>query len=210
VPTPNNPITQGSYWVVTPAAEYVSKAYGNLNGSDLFFYVAQGTNELRVVGFSVDVPGNTTYVLALDVKWVGVVSAAGIVHVYYADLNGQMWYIPFTLIGASVSSHLLSITNVMTFSVTYTPQSNPSAFMIMIDDGVHHTLYVSGDPLFGSLISTMETYSNALDLSNYITMPSIAMHPLDTNVLTVICQKVTEPPTSTYVGFYAVTVQGLS
>jgi len=210
VPTPNNPITQGSYWVVTPAADYISKAYGNLNGSDLFFYVAQGTNELRVVGFSVDVPSNTTYVLALDVKWVGVVSAAGVVHVYYADLNGQMWYIPFVLFGAQVSPQLLSIINVVTFSATYTPQSNPPAFMIMTDDGVHHTLYVSTDPLFGSLLSTMETYSNALDLSNYITMPSIAMHPLDTTVLTVICQKVTEPPTSTYVGFYAVTVQGLS
>src|SRR5271167_4108201 len=133
MPTPTNPITQGSYWVVTPASNFLSKSYGNLNGADLFFYVSQ-TNELRVVNFTTDKPGNTTFVLAQNANWVGTISLAGIVHVYFADLNGQMWHIPYQIFGSNSTTLTIPITGVNNFSVTSTPQTTPPAYMMLTDD----------------------------------------------------------------------------
>jgi hypothetical protein len=204
-----------TYFVVTPAAQFISKAYATLNGTDLFFYVNE-SNALQVINMnstgSGASPGSITHTLALGVKWVDVIEALGVVYVYYADFAGNVRYIPYRNFGGLVPTPvLLSTALAVTFSTIFTPQSNPPVFLMMIDDGVAHRLYISTDSDFSTLLVPVQvTYNNALDTSEYLTMPSIAMHLLDTTVLTVIFQRVTEPPTSTYVGFYAVTVQGLS
>src|SRR5271170_5331875 len=116
MPTPTNPITQGSYWIVTPAANFKSKAYGNLDGADLFFYVSQ-TNNLCVVNFNTNTPGQTTYVLAANAQWVGTISLSTVVHVYFADFSGQMWHIPYQIFGSNVVPTTIPITGVVNFSV---------------------------------------------------------------------------------------------
>src|SRR5271167_2637710 len=169
--TPNNPITQGSYWVVTPAANFKSKSYGNLNGVDLFFYVSQ-TNDLCVVNFNTNKPGNTTFVLVAGATWVGTISLPGIIHVYYADFSGQLWHIPYQIFGSNTIPVMIPITNVQNFSVTYTPQTTPPAFMLLKDDGVFHTLYVNHatDPTFNSLLApATKIYNNALNPTVFVT-----------------------------------------
>lgn len=203
------PISPDTYFIVTPASEFISKAYGSLGGTDLFFYVSD-TNELRVVNFTNNAPGNITFVLAQNAIWVGVISQTGMVHVYYADGSGQMWYIPYTVFGATVVPKTLPIQNIITFSCTFTPQSGPPAYLIMVDDGIFHHLYAANDAQFASLISSTNVYDNAFDTSLYITKPNIAMHPLDTNRLTVHVQQITVLTDVNQVGFYVVEVPGLS
>jgi len=209
MPTPINPITQGSYWIVTPSANFLSKAYGNLNGVDLFFYVSQ-TLELCVVNFNTNTPGNTTFVLVTGATWVGTISLAGIVHVYYADLSGQLWYIPYIHFGATIVPKMLGIGSIVTFSVTYTPQSIPPAFMCMTNDGVSHNLFVATDPMFEAQISSIKTYNNSFNTSIYVTNPVIAMHPSDTKNLTVHVQQIVVLSSVSSVGWYVVEVPGLA
>jgi hypothetical protein len=209
------PIPLNKYFIVTPSSQFISKAYATLNGTDLFFFVNDLGN-LRVVnmqsGNTTATPGSTIYTLVQVAKWVDVIEASGVVYVYYADAEGNVWYIPYRNFGGLVPAPvLLSTVQAVTFSTIFTPQSTPPAYMLMIDDGVHHQLYASTDPAFSSLLAPAQlTYNNALDLTHFVTMPSIAMHPTDNTVVTVICQSVTVPPTETSVGFYAVAVQGLT
>src|SRR5271157_5049387 len=192
--TPNNPITQGSYWPVTPGVEFVSKAYGNLNGTDLFFFITT-TQELRVVTFTTNTPGNTSFVLSVGAQWVGVMSFASVVHVYFADLNGQMWHIPYRILGGAFIASQIPITSAVDFSVTYTPQTTPPAFMLLKDDGVFHTLYVNNanDPTFNTLLApATRVYNNALNPNVFVTLPTVTMHPDDTVNITVICQDINQ------------------
>jgi len=212
MPTPNNPITQGSYWIVTPAANFLSKAYGNLNGVDLFFYVSQ-TQQLQVVNFTTSKPGNTTFVLAQNAAWVGTISLSSVVHVYYADLNGQMWHIPYQIFGSNVVPTTIPITGVSNFSVTSTPQTTPPAYMMLTDDGVYHTLYVNKatDPTFNTLLSpAVRIYNNALNPAVFVTQPTVTMHPDDTVNITVIVQSVNQNTAVSSVGFYTVAAPGVS
>ena len=212
MPTPNNPITQGSYWAVTPGAEFLSKSYGNLNGTDLFFYVST-TLELRVVNFTTDKPGLATFVLAIDARWVGTLSLAGVVHVYYADSGGQMWHIPYRIFGAAQIATAIPITGVVNFSVTSTPQTTPPAYMMLTDDGVYHTLYVNKatDPTFNTLLApSTRIYNNALSPAVFVTQPTITMHPADTENVTVIVQSVNQNTAVSSVGFYTVEAPGVS
>lgn len=209
MPTPSNPITIDTYFIVTPGSEFISKAYGNLNGADLFFYVSD-THELRVVNFNTNTAGNTTFVLAQNAAWVGVVSAAGRVHVYYADRSGSVWYIPYTIFGATVTAVTLAIHNVLSFSVIFTPQSGPPAFLLLADEGIFHRLYVANDSMFTSPISTTAVYDNAFDQTIFVTRPTIAMHPLDTARITVHTQQIRVSDDFSQTGFYVVQVPGLS
>lgn len=212
MPTPNNPITQGTYWVVTPGAEFLSKSYGNLDGTDLFFYVST-TSELRVVNFTTNKPGNSTFVLATDAKWVATISIAGVVLVYYADLTGQMWHIQYRIFGAATAKTQIPVTGVNNFSVTYTPQTTPLAYMMITDDGVYHTLYVNNanDPTFNTLLApATRVYNNALNPAVFVTLPTVTMHPDDTVNLTISCQSINQHTDISSVGFYTVVAPGVS
>ena len=201
-----------TYFIVTPGSEFLSKTYATLSGTDLFIYITE-TGSLRVVDMvsagGNATPGNTSFALAQNAKWVGSVSRPGIVHIYFADNSGQMKYIPYTLLGGPVIINNLSISNVQTFSVTYTPQTTPQAYLMMTDDGLHHNLFAATDPKFQAAISTTQTYNNGFDLSKYVTRPSIAMHPADTQNLTVNTQEINTHTSASQVGFYVVKVPGL-
>ena len=99
---------------------------------------------------------------------------------------------------------------IVTFSVTYTPQSIPPAFMCMTNDGVSHNLFVATDPMFEAQISSIKTYNNSFNTSIYVTNPVIAMHPSDTKNLTVHVQQIVVLSSVSSVGWYVVEVPGLA
>jgi hypothetical protein len=208
-------IPVNKYFIVTPSSQFISKAYANLNGTDLFFFVNE-TSNLRVVnmqsGGSGATPGSTIFTLAQVAKWVDVIAMPGVVYVYYADLEGNVWFIPYRNFGGLVPAPtLLTTVLAITFSTIYTPQSSPLVFQMMIDDGIRHRLYVSTDPTFTTLLApVLAAYNNSLNTTIYLSQPSIAMHPLDTNRITVTFQETIVANSNTNVGFYEVRVPGVS
>jgi hypothetical protein len=203
------------YFIVTPSSQFISKAYANLNGTDLFFFVNDLGN-LRVVnmqsGNTTATPGSTIYTLAQIARWVDVIARPGVVYVYYGDYDGNIWYIPYRNFGGLVPTPtLLPLATAVTFSTIYTPQSSPPAYMIMVDDGLRHHLYVSTQPTFATLLAPNQvTYNNTLDTTIYLSQPSIAMHPLDVDRITVTFEQTVVATSVTSVGFYEVRVNGVA
>jgi hypothetical protein len=200
--------------VVTPAAQFISKAYATLNGTDLFFYVNE-SNALLVINMnstgSNASPGSVTYTIALGVNWVDVISRPGVVYVYYIDSLHNVWCVQYRTFGATPTATLLTTVPAITISTIFTGQSSPPVYQMMVDDGIRHHLYVAHDPLFTALVVPAEaTYNNSLDLTIYLSQPSIAMHPSDTNLITVTFQQTLISNSSTSVGFYEVLVPGVS
>ena len=207
-----------TYFIVTPGSSVQNQPgfYAKLGNTDLFFYITE-TGALRVVNMNSTAttasPGLLSYSLAQGVKWISIatVPTPNVVHVYFADLAGHIFYAPYTLFGGGIAFRLLSqITPAITFSTLFTATSTPNSFMMMVDDGIRHNLYVAGDPTFNSIISTTVTYNNSLNTSVYINRPSIAMHPQDTNKITVTCEQTIVQTSVTGVGFYEVLVNGIT
>ena len=202
-----------TYFIVTPGSEFISKSYAKLSGTDLFFYVTE-TNSLRVVNMvstgGTATPGSTSFTLANGVKWVGTIAQAGIVHVYYAIASGQLFYIPYISFGGTVTPVSLTIGSAQTFSVIHTPQSIPPAFLLLVDDGIHHNLFVATDPMFEAMIASLITYNNSFNPLIYVTRPTISMHPADTSRITVHTQQITVLTSVSQTGWYVVQVPGLS
>jgi hypothetical protein len=124
-----------------------------------------------------------------------------------------MWHIPYQIFGLSMIPTSIPITGVVNFSVTHTPQTTPPAYMILTDDGVFHTLYVNNanDPTFNTLLApATRIYNNALNPSVFITQPTVNMHPLDTQNITVSCQSINQHTAISSVGFYTVVAPGVS
>jgi len=208
-------IPLNEYFVVTPGAQFVSKSYATLSGTDLFYYVSD-TNSLQVVNMNSTVtsaaPGSLTYTLAANATWTGVVARPGVNHVYYSDFSSNVWYIPYNTFGGNPSAPVAigSVGTAVTFSVIYTPQTTPPAYMMMTFDGVFHRIFVASDPRFTSLLAPGSiTYNNALAPTFFVTEPNISMHPLDTVNLTVFCQQLNEHTTIVEVGFYGVAAPGV-
>jgi hypothetical protein len=204
-----------TYFVVTPPSQFSSKSYATLNGTDLFVYVNE-TNELRVVNMNSSAtnatPGTITYTLAQDVKWVRAVSLTGVVHIYYADTSGNLWLIEYRQLGATITSiNLTGFATAVTFSAIYTPQTSPPAFIMLVDDGIRHNVYVATDSQFlDQLVSPTVVYNNTLSPTIYLSFPSIAMHPQDTTRATVTVEQTIIQTSVTSVGFYEIVVPGLS
>jgi hypothetical protein len=203
------------YFIVTPSSQFISKAYASLNGTDLFFFVNDLGN-LRVVnmqsGNTTATPGSTIFTLAQVAKWVDVIAQPGVVYVYYADNDSNVWYIPYRNFGGLVPSPVLvPVVPAITFSTIYTAQSSPPVYQMMVDDGLRHHLYVSTTPTFSSLLSpALVAYNNTLNTAIYLSQPSIAMHPLDTDRITVTFQETVIQTSLTNVGFYEVRVPGVA
>jgi len=211
-------IPVNTYFIVTPSSNVVNMpgAYATLGVTDLFFYITE-TGSLRVVNMNSSgsnaVPGLISYALAQNVKWMDVITMPGngVVQIYYADTSGVIWYAPYVTLGSTVMfQSLSSITTAITFSTIYTPQSSPPVFMLMVDDGIRHNLYVSPNPKYQSILSNTVTYNNNLSSLTYLTRPSIAMHPSDTTAITVTCMQTVLLTSMTNVGFYEVLVPGIS
>jgi hypothetical protein len=220
---PTSGIPLNNYWVVTPTSQFTTKAYGNLAGTDLFFYV-NDTGALVVVNQNsasvsahppdgASAPGSITYTLAPAAKWVDCVSVApyGTVHTYYADPSGTIWYIPYSAFPGRASATQVTTVNAVTFSVAHLPNSTPNAFVMIVDDGIRHWLYVATDPLFQNLLNpAVAVYNNSLDQSIYVTRPSISMHPNDTTLATVSCHEIIIQTSLSDVGFYEIEIPGVS
>lgn len=204
-----------TYFIVTPGSEFISKSFANLNGTDLFFYITE-TRALRVVNMvstgGSAAPGSVSFTLAQNTKWVETVALAGVVHVYYSDLSGNLFYFPYTTFGGSFAAPVaMSISNTITFSVIHTTTSTPPVFIMVADDGIHHNMYVATDPRFQIQLTTQPTvtYNNSLNTHIYLFHPSIAMHPADTNRITVTFQQTVVLTSVEGVGFYEVRVPGV-
>jgi hypothetical protein len=206
-----------TYFIVTPSSQFIHKAYASLNNTDLFFYITD-TGSLRVVNMNSTVsppsaaPGLLTYSLVQGVKWLGVIAQTGVVHVYYSDASGNLFYFPYTNFGGNFPPPIaLTITGTVTFSVIYTPQTTPPVYMCIMDDGLRHNLFVATDPRFQVQVTSQPTvtYNNTLNTAVYLTMPNIAMHPADTNRATVTFQETVVFTSANNVGFYEVRVPGV-
>lgn len=207
-----------TYFIVTPSSQFIHKAYASLNNSDLFFYITD-TGSLRVVNMNSiasppsAAPGLISYSLVnTGVKWLGVIAQSGVVHVYYSDAGGNLFYFPYTTFGGNFPTpQALTITGTVTFSVIYTPQSTPPVYMCIMDDGLRHKLFVATDPKFQVQVTSQPTvtYNNSLNTTVYLTMPNISMHPDDTNRVTVAFQETVVLTSVNNVGFYEVRVPGV-
>jgi hypothetical protein len=207
-----------TYFTVTPGSsvQTVPGFYAKLGGTDLFFYVTE-TNALRVVNMNSTAtnatPGLISYSLAQGVFWLSVITQPGngTVHVYYQNSAGVLFYAPYALLGGPIAFKQMATVpaGIITFSTLFTNTSTPPCYMLMTDDGIKHTLYVAADPAFQGLISTTVTYNNSLATAVFISRPSIAMHPADTNKITVTCEQTIIQTSVTGVGFYEVKVAGI-
>jgi hypothetical protein len=203
-----------TYFIVSPGSEFVSKGYANLNGTDLFFYITE-TKALRVVNMNSTIssasPGNISYTLAQNVRWLGVIQATGVVHLYYADDNtGQISYIAYTQFGQPFRVVSTTIGHAVTFSVTFAPNSNPPAYLMMVDDAVHLNFFAASDPQFQSVLGSEQAYNNAIDHNFYTTRPSIAVHPQDTDRVTVHVQQINLHNSTSQVGFFVLRIPGVA
>jgi hypothetical protein len=208
-----------TYFIVTPGSNVENQPgfYAKLGGTDLFFYITE-TQALRVVNMNSTAtsasPGLISFSLAQGVNWISVITQPGngTVHVYYQNAVGLIFYAPYSVFGGGISfKQVASVpAGVITFSTLFTNTSTPPSYMLMADDGIRHTLYVAADPAFQGLISTTVTYNNSLAPAIFIDRPSIAMHPADTNKITVTCQQTIVLTSVIGVGFYEVKVAGIT
>jgi hypothetical protein len=213
------PILQDHYFDPTAVGSNLgARGYGNLAGADVFFYIST-SSELRVKqANSSTLSGLSTIQILVTggVQWLSVIQQPpqGVVHLYWTNTNGAMFYAPYTARNFSepISPVSLPFSTAYTFSTTYAQHGTPPAYCMLVDDGTRHTLYTSATPDFSTLLGTQVVYNNNTNLAVYINKPVIAVHPLDTNVATVIVQHVDlpSPPGIQKVGFYVTFLPGVS
>lgn len=196
-----------TYIPVAPETNPISKGYLLLGGSDVLIYVSS-THELRST-----VAGHTTYsTLALGVSWVFCVQQNTSGHVYYVDLSGRTFHLEYDQPGLAVHAPTLlnNVSAAVTVSALWSATSTPNSFMLMVDDGIRHHLYVATDAIFQNLVSNTVTFNNSLSTLALVSKPCIAMHPSDTDAITVTCERTDLNTDLTTVGFYEVKVPGVS
>lgn len=194
-----------------------ARGYGNLAGADVFFYISQ-TNEIRVKQANATATSgqSTIQILVTDVKWLSVIQQPpqGVVHLYWSDPSGAMFYAPYTARNFTqpVTPQSLAFSTQFTFSTTLAPNGSPAAYCMLIDDGTKHTLYTSINPNFSPLLGSSVVYNNTFSNAIFVNMPVLAVHPQDTNIATINTQVTTlpSPPGIPKVGFYVAKLPGVS
>ena len=204
-------IPQNTFFTVTPATNPRSKATGTLNGVDYFFYISE-TRDLRVKTFS----GVQSYTLDTNTLWVDTVQGIGVIHVYYSNRNGIIFHIPFEHFGqgngAPINTGISGA--IVTFSANYAANTTVSlvatpTYLLLLDDGVNHNLYVASDPDFQTVLGTKRTFTNLVTPTHYVRRPTISIHPEDTNICTVNIQRIKISDSTSKVGFYVVRIPGV-
>ena len=197
------PITPDQDLTVVPA-NFVSRAYANLSGEDLFFYVTQATHELRVKSFT----NSNVILLAVNISYVSVIQATGVVHLYFADVNGVVYYAPFTNsnFSAPLNPVHIPVPSVKTISTCYAPNASPPLYALLIDDGTVHTVYTSQTPDFAVFKGQLRVFNNNIDHVHYVTEPVITVHPQDTINAVVHVRRITGAASQT--GFYTCVLPG--
>src|SRR5271157_3465320 len=210
------PIPLNNYFDPTAVGSNLGpRGYGNLAGADVFFYVST-TNEIRVKQANATVTSgqSTIQILVTGVKWLSVIQQPpqGVVHLYWSDLSGNMFYAPYTAQNfiQPVVPQSLPFSTQFTFSTTLAPHGSPAAYCMLVDDGIRHTLYTSINPNFSPVLGSAIVYNNTFNDAIYVNMPVLAVHPQDTNIATVNTQvtKLPTPPGVPSVGFYVCTLPG--
>jgi|SRR5271154_461693 len=212
------PIPLNNYFDPTAVGSNLGpRGYGNLAGADVFFYVSQ-TNEIRVkqANASATSGQSTIQILVTGVKWLSVIQQPpeGVVHLYWSNLAGAMFYTPYTVRNFTepVAIQSLPFSTAFTFSTTLAPNGSPAAYCMLVDDGVKHTLYTSINANFAPVLASAVVYNNNFSDAVYVNMPVIAVHPQDTNIATINTQvtKLPTPPGVPSVGFYVATLPGVN
>lgn len=212
------PIPLNNYFDPTAVgSNFGARGYGNLAGADVFFYVST-TNEIRVkqANASATSGQSTIQILVTGVKWLSVIQQPpqGVVHLYWSDFSGAMFYTPYTVRNFTepVAIQSLPFSTLFTFSTTLAPNGSPAAYCMLIDDGTKHTLYTSINPNFSPVLASAVVYNNNFSNAVFVNMPVIAVHPQDTNVATINTQvtKLPSPPGVPSVGFYVATLPGVN
>lgn len=193
-------------YTTVAADNFISRVYANLQGVDLFFYISV-TNELRAK--RVDNPN--FHLLATGVTWVSTIPAADKVHLYYSDMLGTVYYAPFQnqnfVTGLNFTA--TGIGSAQNFSTVYAANATPPVYVMVVDDGVYHNLVVADDPAFSSIRTSTQVFDNVIDSDYYVTLPVAAIHPEDTNRITINCEKLKRADNTTQVGFYVVKIPGV-
>jgi hypothetical protein len=200
-------IAPNQYFIGTPASNFKSKVEAQLAGVDYFFYITD-SGDLVVKTFS----GVVSYTLAAGAKWVDIIPEAERLHVYWSDKTSNVMHLVFEQFGGGslvpVATGINSAN--LTFSVNYAAHSTPPVYVMLVDTGFEHILYVAQDPDFHTLLApATRVYSNLVDPAYFVTRPMIAIHPLDTNVATVNVQRLKVSNNESKVGFYVITLPGV-
>lgn len=195
-------IAPDQYFTVTPS-NFLSKAHCTFGGQDLFFFVTE-LNELRVQVFNAIL----SYRLAPDVKQVQILPGVNEVNVYFLSTGGEIFYFPFHQLGTGVTPVTTHIQQIQNFSAFHARNTLPASYLLMVDDGVRHLLYVASDPGFTSVSSHNRVYNNSIDQTYYTFGPRLAIHPQDTRRLTVVCQRQTISTGDINVGMYEIVIPG--
>jgi hypothetical protein len=199
-------IPANTFFTVTPATNFKSKATGTLNGTDYFFYIADN-NDLNVKTFS----GIQSYTLAVDALWVDTIQGSDRIHVYYSLRTGQIFYQAFMHFGAGDLTPIATAIGsaAVSFSVNFAPNCVPPAYLLLLNDGVNHNLYSSANPAFSPILAQARIFSNLVDNAHYVTRPSLSIHAQDTNVVTIDVQQIRVNDGHSKVGFYVVRIPGV-
>lgn len=198
-----------TYIAIAPETDYIAKGHINLGGTDIFIYISD-TNELRSVAL-----GETTFnSLVENVSWVTVWQPDPThSHIYYIDQAAQVWHVEYDQYGPLVNTpHMIAgVPLCVTIDVLDAPNTTPPVWVMILDDGAKHHIFTSATPDFGTILQSEIVYNNLLDHTYYNTLPTIALHPLDTVNLTVsIQQQNLASPTIYDVGFYIIQIPGVT
>ncbi len=186
---------------------FLARAYANLLGNDLFFYVST-TNEFRVKNAA----NNSIVTLVPGVRWMCLIQASGLVHLYYSLLNGVIYYAPFTTANyvAPLVATVTGLSSPATFSACYAPTSTPTCSARGVDYGRRHPGYTSSSPDMRSLLGKIQTYNNNVSQAYLVNEPVMAIHANDTNAVTINVMRTTVSNGYQQVGFYVVQLPGVS
>jgi hypothetical protein len=209
------PIPQDQYFDPTAVgSNFGARGYANLAGSDVFFYIST-TNELRAKATSAAATQGlaTVQILQIGVQWLAVIQQPpqGIAHLYFSNMQGNMFYASYTAanFNTPIAPVSLGLFGNFTFSATLCPNSVPSVFALLIDDGTRHTLYTSVSPQFSPILGSNVVFNNSLNPSIYVNQPVVAIHPLDTDIVTVNCLHTVLSNDVQTVGFYVAKLPGV-
>jgi hypothetical protein len=210
------PIPQDQYFDPTAVgSNFGARGYANLAGNDVFFYIST-TNELRAKATSAAATQglSTVQILMIGVQWLAVIQQPpqGIAHLYFSMLDGSIHYAAYTAANFStpIVPSPVGLLSSFTFSACLCPNSTPPVYALMVDDGVRHTLYTSVNPSFSPILGVNTVFNNSIDPTVYVNQPVVAIHPLDTDIVTVNCLHTIVMTSVQKVGFYVAKLPGVA
>lgn len=178
-----------------------SACFGTVNSQDLLFYVTTG-GDLRV---------KSTANLNPKVLDINVVSVDGVFNGAYADIyyvrsDSSVWHMEFRDFDSNTFfKETLTAVSEQARHISTAKINN--RFLVMIDDGTSHTLYVAQDYRLLADQFRIVCYNNALNQERYVTNPRIDVHEENTTmpwILTIAVDVLNISTGDKQIGTYAV------